>query len=57
MNNKIIKAKLKVKENLINVMRINNTDYISLDEINSFDELIEKINSAKPNFCYHYCKA
>ncbi len=36
-------------------IELDNTDYISLDEINSFDELIEKINSAKPNFCYHYC--
>ena len=34
---------------------LDNTDYISLDEINSYDELVEKINSAKPNFCYHYC--
>ena len=33
MNNKIIKAKLKVKENLINVMRINNTDYISVTDL------------------------
>lgn len=33
MNNKIVKAKLKVKDNLINVMRINNTDYISLTDL------------------------
>ena len=33
MNNKIIKTKLKVKDNLINVMRINNTDYISLTDL------------------------
>lgn len=34
---------------------LDNTDYISLDEISSYEELIEKINSAKPNFCYTYC--
>lgn len=34
---------------------LDDTDYISLDEINSFDELVEKIKSAKPNFCYKYC--
>ena len=33
MNNKIIKTKLKVKDNLINVMWINNTDYISLTDL------------------------
>ena len=33
MNNKITKIKLKVKENLINIMRINNTDYISLTDL------------------------
>jgi len=34
---------------------LDNTDYISLDEINSFDELMEKLNTAKPNFCCNYC--
>ena len=33
MNNKIIKTKLKVKDNLINIIRINNTDYISLTDL------------------------
>ena len=33
MNNKIIQTKLKVKDNLINVVRINNTDYISLTDL------------------------
>ena len=33
MNNKIVKTKIKVKDNLINVMRINNTDYISLTDL------------------------
>ena len=33
MDNKIIKTKLKVKDNLINVMRINNNDYISLTDL------------------------
>ena len=36
-------------------IELDDTDYISLDEITSFDELVEKINSAKPNFCYKYC--
>ena len=36
-------------------IKLDDTDYISLDEINSFDELVEKINSAKPNFCFNYC--
>lgn len=36
-------------------IKIDDTDYISLDEVSSFDELMEKINLAKPNFCYHYC--
>ena len=33
MDNIIIKTKLKVKDYLINVMRINNTDYISLTDL------------------------
>lgn len=33
MNNKIVKTKIKVKNNLINVIRINNTDYISLTDL------------------------
>ena len=33
MNEKIIKTKIKVKDNLINVIRINNIDYISLTDL------------------------
>ena len=33
MDNKIITTKLKVKDNLINIMRTNNTDYISLTDL------------------------
>ena len=33
MNNKIVKTKIKVMDNLINVIRINNTDYISLTDL------------------------
>jgi len=33
MNNKIIKTKIKVKDNLINIVRINNIDYISLTDL------------------------
>ena len=33
MNDKILKTKIKVKDNLINVIRINNIDYISLTDL------------------------
>lgn len=33
MNNKIIKTKINVKNNLINVIRINNIDYISITDL------------------------
>ena len=33
MNEKITKTKIKVKDNLINVIKINNTDYISLTDL------------------------
>lgn len=33
MNNKIIKTKIKVKDNLINIVWINNIDYISLTDL------------------------
>lgn len=33
MNSKTIKTRIKVKDNLINVIRINNTDYISLTDL------------------------
>ena len=33
MNNKIVKTKIIVKDNLINIMRIHNTDYISLTDL------------------------
>ena len=33
MNNKIVKTKIIVKNNLISIMRINNTDYISLTDL------------------------
>jgi len=36
-------------------IQLNETDYIDLNDINSFEELIEKIHNAKPNFCYQYC--
>lgn len=36
-------------------VELEESDYISLNEINSYEELIEKLNSAKPNFCYQYC--
>lgn len=39
MDNKIIKTKLKVKDKLINVMRTNNTDYISLTDLARYKNL------------------
>lgn len=36
-------------------IQLNETDYISLNEINSFDELMEKLENARPDFCYKYC--
>lgn len=36
-------------------IKLDETDYISLNEIKSFNELIEKLKNAKPNFCYQYC--
>lgn len=36
-------------------IKLDKTDYISLDDIDSFNELLEKIKTAKPNFCYQYC--
>ncbi len=35
MNNKIT-VKMNVKDNLINVMRVNNVDYISLTDLASY---------------------
>lgn len=34
---------------------LDDTDYVSLDEVNSFEELVQRIKSAKPNFCYNHC--
>lgn len=36
-------------------IHLNETDYISLDDVNSFDELIFKLRNARPHFCYQYC--
>lgn len=36
-------------------IKLDDTDYISLDEVSCFDELLERIQSTKPNFCYKYC--
>jgi ABC-2 type transport system ATP-binding protein len=36
-------------------IKLEESDYISLDKVKSFEEIIEKINNAKPNFCYQYC--
>lgn len=36
-------------------IQLDKSNYISLDEINSFDELMEKLKNARPNFCFQYC--
>lgn len=36
-------------------IKLNETDYISLKEIDSFDGLIEKLENMKPEFCFQYC--
>lgn len=34
---------------------LDESDFIELKDIGSFDELIENLNDSKPNFCYQYC--
>lgn len=34
---------------------LDQSDYISLDEISCFEELMHRIHLARPNFCYQYC--
>ena len=59
MNNKIIKAKIKVKDNLISVIRTNNTDYISLTDLaryknsDSPGDVIIKWMSNKSSFDFY----
>lgn len=36
-------------------IQLNESDYIDLNNIENFDELIEILNNSKPNFCYQYC--
>lgn len=36
-------------------IKLDETDYILIDDVNSFENLVEKVNSAQPNFCYRYC--
>lgn len=36
-------------------IKLDKTDYIDLNEINSYSELINKLNSNIPHFCYQYC--
>ena len=59
MNSNIVKTKIKVKDNLINVMRINNTDYISLTDLARYKnpeepgEVIIKWMSNKSSFDFY----
>lgn len=41
MKKETIKTKIKVKDNLINIMRINNTDYISLTDLARYKNSVE----------------
>jgi wyosine [tRNA(Phe)-imidazoG37] synthetase (radical SAM superfamily) len=36
-------------------IHLDETDYIDLNDVNSFEELIEKLRNVTPNFCYQYC--
>ncbi len=36
-------------------IKLDESDYIDLNDVKNFDELIEKLNDTKPNFCYQYC--
>ena len=36
-------------------IRLNESDYISLNDIGSFEELQERLEAARPDFCYKYC--
>ena len=59
MNKKIIKTKIKVNNNLINIMHINNTDYISLTDLARYKnpeepgEVIIKWMSNKSSFDFY----
>ena len=60
MKNKIIKSKLNVKDNLVNIVRIDNVDYISLTDLaryknpNNPGDVIIKWMSNKSSFDF-YC--
>ena len=60
MKNNVIKAQMKVKENLISVMRINNIDYISLTDLARYKnaenpgDVVIKWMSNKSSFDF-YC--
>lgn len=59
MNNKVVKTKLKVQDTMVNVMRINNTDYISLTDLARYKnpeepgEVIIKWMSNKSSFDFY----
>lgn len=36
-------------------IKLDETDYIDLNDIKTFNELIERLNNSKPNFCCQYC--
>jgi hypothetical protein len=36
-------------------IKLDESDYIDLNNIESFNELLKGLNSLKSNFCYQYC--
>ena len=42
MNKEISKAKIKVKETLINIVKVNSIDYISLTDLAMWEELFNE---------------
>lgn len=36
-------------------IKVDETDYVSLEDVVSYEDLVEKLNSMKPNFCFQYC--
>lgn len=36
-------------------IRLDESDYISLGDVNDYDDLMNKLENAKPKFCFKYC--
>lgn len=59
MKNEMIKTEINVKDNLIEIMRVGNVDYISLTDLakyknpNNPADVINKWMTNKDSFAYH----